>query len=123
MSLTNLPCYLRAPTYPLQACVALSCPAAPFAPHYLPFTCLPGNRCYCVAYPVGYLRYPSLPSDIMGILKHRKVKKMQTKVKKIIGVLLTILFLHVLLFIYLFLFFYFCQNHLIVTSDVIICTE
>ena len=36
--------------------------------------------------------------------------------KTIIGVLLMILFLYVLLF------FYFCQNDLIVTSDVILCT-
>ena len=37
-----------------------------------------------------------------------------------------ILFLHVLLcgffFFFYFIFFYFCQNHLIITSDVIICT-
>ena len=33
----------------------------------------------------------------------------------ILGILFMLLFLHVLLF-------FFCQNHLIVTSDVIICT-
>ena len=45
--------------------------------------------------------------------------------KTIIGVLLMILFLHVLLFYYHFLFYFiyfFGQNHLTVTSDEIICT-
>ena len=46
--------------------------------------------------------------------------------KTIIGVLLNILFLRVLLFtfffFFFFFFFYFGQNHLTVTSDMIICT-
>ena len=64
----------------------------------------------------------------MEILKQGKVNRCkdsmkcdQNNLKTIIGVQLMILFLRVLLFIFLF-FFYFYQNHLIVTSDVIICT-
>ena len=61
----------------------------------------------------------------MELLKQSKVKRCkdsmkcdENNVKTIIGVLLTILFLRV----QYFFFFFFCQNHLIVTSDVTICT-
>ena len=60
----------------------------------------------------------------MEILKQSKVKRCkdsmkcdQNNVKTIIGILLII----VLLFYFIYYYFFF-QNHLIVTSDVIICT-
>ena len=62
-------------------------------------------------------------SDIMEILKQSKVKRCKTvwNVTKIISKKKISVLLMTFFFASSFIFFY-CQNHLIVTSDVIICT-